>query len=152
MYPRCQNTTRRLCKYHTRKPAERSTAQGMYTKCPAWRQGLVKIRHGGHLSRGKANDSRIGRKMSELVPRLGENLTRAGRQPSGNNSRCAWKMCAGLVENSTQAHRQHLGKSATLLSLAPSTRRISGKASRAVPGRAWPLPGKGPALRAAQSA
>ena len=61
----CENTTR-----------EKSTAQGMCKKCPAWRQGLVKIRHGGHLSRGKANDSRIGRKMSELVPR-------AGRQPSG---------------------------------------------------------------------
>ncbi len=61
----CENTTR-----------EKSTAQGMCKKCPAWRQGLVKIRHGGHLSRGNANDSRIGRKMSELVPR-------AGRQPSG---------------------------------------------------------------------
>ena len=68
----CENTTR-----------EKSTAQGMCKKCTAWRQGLVKIRHGGHLSRGKANDSRIGRKMFELVPRLGENLTRAGRQPSG---------------------------------------------------------------------
>ena len=72
----CENTTR-----------EKSTAQGMCKKCPAWRQGLVKIPHGGHLSRGKANDSRIGRKMSELVPR-------AGRQPSGkvNNSRRGWKM------------------------------------------------------------
>ncbi len=43
-------------------------------------EGLVKITPGDHLARGKANDSRSGRKMSGLVPRLGENLTRATRQ------------------------------------------------------------------------
>ena len=61
-------------------PRKSPLSKAMCKKCPAWRQGLVKIRHGGHLSRGKANDSRIGRRMSELVPRLGENLTRACRQ------------------------------------------------------------------------
>ena len=55
-------------------------SKAMCKKCPAWRQGLVKIPHGGHLSRGKANDSRSGRKMSGLVPRFGGNLTRARRQ------------------------------------------------------------------------
>ena len=84
-------------KYHTlfeNTTHEKSTAQGVSKKCAAWRQGLVKIRHGGHLSRGKTNDSRIGRKMSRLVPRLGEYLTRASRQPSGKvkNSRRRWKL------------------------------------------------------------
>ena len=130
----CENTTRG-------GPRKGPLPKAMCKKCPAWRQGLVKIRHGGHLSRGKANDSRIGLNMSELVPRLGENLTRAGRQLSGKQFPVRVGNVWGLGENSTRARRQHLEKSATLLSLAPSTRRISGQASRAVPGRAWPLPG-----------
>ena len=72
----CENTTRG-------GPRKSPLSKECAKKCPAWRQGLVKIPHGGHLSRGKANDSGIGRKMSELVPRLGENLRWAGRQPSG---------------------------------------------------------------------
>ena len=69
----CENTTRG-------GPRKSPLSKAMCKKCPAWRQGLVKNPHGGHLSQGKANDSSSGRKMSGLVPRLGENLTRAGRQ------------------------------------------------------------------------
>ena len=65
----CENTTRG-------GPRKSPLSRAMCKKCPAWRQGLVKIRHGGHLSRGKANNSRMGGKMSESVPR-------AGRQSSG---------------------------------------------------------------------
>ena len=82
----CENTTRG-------GPRKSPLSKAMCKKCPAWRQGLVKNPHGGHLSQGKANDSRSGRKMSGLVPRLAENLTRAGRQPSGkvNNPKRGWK-------------------------------------------------------------
>ena len=69
----CENTTRG-------GPRNSPLSKAMCKKCPAWRQGLVKIPPGDHLARGKANDSRSGRKMSGLVPRLGENLTRACRQ------------------------------------------------------------------------
>ena len=50
----CENTTR-----------EKSTAQGMCKQCLAWRQGLVKIRHGGHLSRRKTNDLGLGGKCPD---------------------------------------------------------------------------------------
>ena len=69
----CENTTRG-------GPRNSPLSKAMCKKCPAWRQGLVKIPPGDHLARRKANDSRSGRKMSGLVPRLGENLTRACRQ------------------------------------------------------------------------
>ena len=69
----CENTTRG-------GPRKKSAVQSNVQKMPSLAPGLVKNPHGGHFSQGKANDSSSGRKMSGLVPRLGENLTRAGRQ------------------------------------------------------------------------
>ena len=90
--------------------------------------------------------------MSELVPRLGEKWPPAfGKTTLGAGGKGLDKR-RGLVKIPHGHAVSTWEKSATLLSLAPSTRRISGQASRAAPGRAWPLPGKGPALRAAQSA
>ena len=74
----CENTTRG-------GPRKSPLSKAMCKKCPAWRQGLVKIPHGGHLSRGIANDFRSGRKMSGLVPRLGENISH-GRAASFGKS------------------------------------------------------------------
>ena len=109
----CENTTRG-------GPRKSPLSKAMCKKCPAWRQGLVKIPHGGHLSRGKANDSRSGRKMSGLVPRLAENLTRAGRQPSGkvNNPKRGWKCLDKRWGTSRTDTQPELGKNQQLCSPA----------------------------------
>ena len=157
-----ENTTRRL-----RGPRKSQLSKAVCKKCPARRQGLVKNPHGGHLSQGKANDSRSGRKMSGLVPRLAENLTRAGRQPSGkvsnsarqpsgkvSSSRRGWKMfgsVSGGGENSTRTP-QAFGKNQLCSWAKMVADNLGAGCGRAVPGPAWTFPREGPAPRAAQSA